>query len=137
MDLLTSGEEVSACVFSPLVRRNPSSQFLLRELGLSGELPDAGALRKGNGLCNQTGVLSLTLTGPVSVCTGSGSIRRNPGPNLCLIFCFSLGPMKSPVSLSGSCGLKDRTNFDHSIVFDPCSGLSLTYGREKKRLRLD
>lgn len=66
--------EVSGSAFSSFVRRNPSSQPWPQEPGLPAELPGTGALRTGNGLCVQTMVLSLTLTGPVSVARGQGRL---------------------------------------------------------------
>lgn len=123
--------EVSASVFSLFVRRNPSSQPWLRVLDLPGELPGAGTLSKGDALCVQTRVLSLTLIGQVSVARGQGRLSGIRVQNLYLEPRFFSGPMKSPVDLSSSYGLKDRSSFDRCDVFDLCSDLSLACGRER------
>lgn len=130
--------EVSASAFISVCKKKPVFPHpWLRELGLPGELPGTGALSKRNGLCVQTRVLSLTLTGLVSVARGQGRWCAIQVQNLYLKPWFSSGPMKSPVGQSSSYGLSDKTNFDHCNVFDLCSDLSLACGRQKERLRLD
>lgn len=88
MDLLTSGEEVLRSVGFGFLSVWGGKKTCLSERGcgslVSGELPGTGAWRKGDGLCVQTGVLSLTLTDPVSVTMGSGAIPKTPGPSLYL-----------------------------------------------------